>query len=160
MKTKRPIVALLLFLLAIGISFTVYGIQENEELQFSMLGFIGGSSTQTLDEVDNFRLEIELNNETELFFHQSKNEDSHAKIVRKTGDNVEKITAEEALKEIENIIKGLPHPTDSKPLALIEAILDQLKLEQEDIRDFELKVCLNSGEKIKMNFKLDRVIPA
>ncbi|WP_408955769.1 YusW family protein [Natroniella sp. ANB-PHB2] len=161
MRTKRPIIALLLFLLAIGISFTLYGIQENENLQFSLLGFLGGSSEQTLDEIQKFELEVRLSsNKTEIFFYESKGEESYAKIVRKAGDNVEEITNGKVLDEIDNIIKGLPHPTDTKPLALIETVLKQLQLKQKDIRCFKLKMNLNSGEKVKIDFELDRVVPA
>ena len=156
MKRKNPIVALVIFLLAISFSFMLYGIQESENLQFSLLGFIGGSSTQTLEEVDKFKLEVELNNneKIDMLFHESQ-KDSSAKVVKKVGNQVEQITDEEALEEIDGIIESLPHPTDSTPLALIEAVLEELKFEQESIKDFELKMHLANGDKIKVELELD-----
>ena len=145
------VVSISLILLAVNVFGPGEVIPQGEMYQLSLLGL----SAQTLDEVHSFRLKVRLTtgDKIHMGFHDKdeKNEaDDLAFVVRKTGDDEVRLTGDEAEVAINNLIRKLPHPTNTEPLALLESALKHLDVTQSDVREIELGMSLTSGEKIRL----------
>ena len=62
---------------------------------------------------------------------------------------------DEARQEVEILISSLPPLDQTEPLTLVQAVLDQLRVHQKDIEDFELEYKLNDGSYHKIEMEID-----
>lgn len=59
------------------------------------------------------------------------------------------------MEEIQIVVESSPAFTSSEPLTLIQGILDQLQINQADVREFELEFELMDGTERKIELEVD-----
>lgn len=108
------------------------------------------ATANTLEDVARFELEIELREgrEIEMDFQSPNRAASTATGERKTGD--------EALEEVGSLIEALPPLSESRPLGVIQAVLDHLGLDEENLKEFELEYELRDKVERSIDLDVDR----
>lgn len=151
MQTRNLVI--IAVVIVIGLFAGSVSLIQPEVYQLSLLG----SSPQGLEEVHRFRLEIEFTNGDQLgmgFHDEERDEDDVAIVVRKTGENKERIAGEQAQAEINALVRRLPTPTNSKPLELIQGVLASLDIPEKDIEEFELGMELATGDRVRIDLEV------
>lgn len=107
----------------------------------------------SLKNVVRFDLEVELNNDDEIeMSYWTDNHGNNRATVRREN---ERRDDDEARQEVEILISSLPPLDQTEPLTLVQAVLDQLRVHQKDIEDFELEYKLNDGSYHKIEMEID-----
>lgn len=107
------------------------------------------ATENTLEDLARFELEIELREgrELEMEFRSPNQASSNASGEHKTGD--------EALGEVRSLVEALPPFRESRPLVVIQAVLDHLGLEESNLKEFELEYELRDNLERTIDLKVD-----
>ena len=118
-KNRHLIVSIAIFIVLIAATM-IQSMANKQEQDISQLSLFGSASS-TLEQVERFDLEIEGKwRSVDMKFH-SQAKDKDDSLFRKRINNEEtRLIGEQAEVEINNLVKKLPHPAQTKPLAFVE----------------------------------------
>ena len=138
LKNRHLIVSIAIFIVLIAATM-IQSMANKQEQDISQLSLFGSASS-TLEQVERFDLEIEGTNgdRVDMKFH-SQAKDKDDSLFRKRINNEEtRLIGEQAEVEINNLVKKLPHPAQTKPLAFVEKLLEALGIPEVEVGEVEL----------------------
>ena len=151
LKGYGPIIMIIVVLAVLAGAQEMLSRTPQPEMLQSQVGGPGNS----LKEVTMFELEIALRNDQEIeLLYIARDQDTPAATVRRDDRNKHS-SGEEAMEEIQIVVESSPAFTSSEPLTLIQGILDQLQINQADVREFELEFELMDGTERKIELEVD-----
>ena len=109
----------------------------------------------TLQEVRRFELELELRNDQDIEVHYVSDDQGFPLATVRREDRPRHSTGEEAVDEIRILVESSPALTGNEPLTLIQGILDQLQVNQADLKDLELEFELMDGTQREIELEVD-----
>lgn len=114
-----------------------------------------GSSNETEQNEDlsvyEFDLDIEWNNGAKWEYDYEQNDE--AEIERENGQK-EEVKGEEAREEIEELLGAITVTADRSPEEMMHEILDVLDIDGSEIKDFDIEVEYNNGEKVAFGHEI------
>lgn len=107
----------------------------------------------TLDEINEFDLDIELTNKDKVDMKYKK-DSSNGKSTIETRFNgkVEKTENAEASREIEKLLRQIPGASLSETNKIIDGTLSALNIKREDVTEFDMEFKFEGGEKVDIEF--------
>lgn len=106
----------------------------------------------SVDNIAEFKLEIELLNEDEIDYDFNRNE-NRAKIQRENGEEIE-LTGQEAMDEIFNMLENIEVNLDRTLNDMMEDALTYLEISMDEVNEFELELEFLDSKEI--DFKYDK----
>lgn len=138
MNLKRYIPLIVLVLLVAAA--TVQGLRQQTTEPKLFQSQVSGTEN-SIEQISSFELEIELREGKEIEMEYSNRRQN-------TEENQE-------TQKIRNLVEALPPLTESRPLATIQATLDHLGIDEENVKEFELEYELNDGIDRKIELEVD-----
>lgn len=131
-----PIVILLLLITAATVQGLRRQTAEPELFQSQVAG-----TENSLEQISNLELEIELREGREIEMEYSSRRQN-------SGDD-------EANEEIRSLVEALPPLTENRPLAIIQATLEHLGIDESNVKEFELEYELTDGIERSIELEVD-----
>lgn len=147
MNYKRYLpLAILLLLVAAA---TVQGLRQQTAEPELYQSQVAGTEN-TLEQIAELELEIELREgrEIEMEYDGEGRAKSNSTGQATSGDN--------AVEEIRSLVEALPPLGENRPLAMIQAVLEHLGIDESNVKEFELEYELQDGLERTIELDVDR----
>ncbi|NMB02140.1 MAG: hypothetical protein GX971_11610 [Firmicutes bacterium] len=146
MNVKRYIPLIVLVLLVAAA--TVQGLRQQSQPKLLQSQVAG--TENTLEQISDFELEIELREGREIEMKYSSQGPASS---NRTGQST---SGDPAVEEIRTLVEALPPLTENRPLAIIQATLDYLEIDESTVKEFELEYELMDSIKKSIELDVDR----